>query len=257
MLFCLQLQLQLQQWHCLRLFPFVSFACSLQTKYFSHFMYDEACERVCARHVSGTPNSLYIRLSYKRCIFEIHTLMHSLNIFFLSHAVFFGNISNVLHILHVCVSECVLGIHKIIGFTGALCMHINKKFKAYLTFLQFYTHHITFLHLCAHPSHSHSLLIAVTFGFDFCCNCSLTAGSICWMFCTIQGIATGKYHAAVLTNNEEWETKSIDAGRISGDLVAPIVYCPELHFSEFASSVADMKNSVAVSIFTFVDLFAF
>lgn len=64
----------------------------------------------------------------------------------------------------------------------------------------------------------------------------------------VQGIATGKYHAAVLTNNEEWETKAIEAGRTSGDLLAPIVYCPELHFSEFASSVADMKNSVAVSI---------
>lgn len=64
----------------------------------------------------------------------------------------------------------------------------------------------------------------------------------------VQGIATGKYHAAVLTNNEEWETKAIEAGRSSGDLLSPIVYCPELHFSEFASSVADMKNSVAVSI---------
>lgn len=35
------------------------------------------------------------------------------------------------------------------------------------------------------------------------------------------------------------------AGQISGDLVFPIPYCPELHFSEFASAVADMKNSVA------------
>jgi len=60
-----------------------------------------------------------------------------------------------------------------------------------------------------------------------------------------QGIATGKYHGAILSNSEEWETKGIEAGRSSGDLLAPIVYCPELHFSEFASSVADMKNSVA------------
>lgn len=62
----------------------------------------------------------------------------------------------------------------------------------------------------------------------------------------IKGIATGKYHGAILTNNEDWETKGLDAGRASGDLLAPLVYCPELHFSEFASSVADMKNSVAV-----------
>lgn len=65
----------------------------------------------------------------------------------------------------------------------------------------------------------------------------------------VQGIATGKYHAAILTNNEDWELKAIEAGRNSGDLLAPLVYCPELHFSEFASSVADMKNSVAVNIF--------
>ncbi|KNC33520.1 hypothetical protein FF38_04555 [Lucilia cuprina] len=59
------------------------------------------------------------------------------------------------------------------------------------------------------------------------------------------GIATGKYHGAILTNSEEWEIKSVEAGRKSGDLLAPIIYCPELHFSEFASAIADMKNSVA------------
>lgn len=60
-----------------------------------------------------------------------------------------------------------------------------------------------------------------------------------------QGIATGKYHAAVLANNEAWERKTFDAGRTSGDLCYSVPYCPELHFSEFTSSVADMKNSVA------------
>lgn len=38
------------------------------------------------------------------------------------------------------------------------------------------------------------------------------------------------------------------AGRKCGDLVHPLVYCPELHFSEFTSAVADMKNSVAVGV---------
>ena len=37
------------------------------------------------------------------------------------------------------------------------------------------------------------------------------------------------------------------AGRSSGDLAHPLVYCPELHVSEFTSAMADMKNSVAVS----------
>ncbi|XP_063315708.1 probable aminopeptidase NPEPL1 [Pelobates fuscus] len=60
-----------------------------------------------------------------------------------------------------------------------------------------------------------------------------------------QGIATGKYHAAVLTNSEEWENACVKAGRKCGDLVHPLVYCPELHFNEFSSAMADMKNSVA------------
>uniref|UniRef100_A0A3Q2I8G2 Aminopeptidase like 1 n=1 Tax=Equus caballus TaxID=9796 RepID=A0A3Q2I8G2_HORSE len=60
-----------------------------------------------------------------------------------------------------------------------------------------------------------------------------------------QSIATGKYHAAVLTNSAEWEAACVKAGRKCGDLVHPLVYCPELHFSEFTSAVADMKNSVA------------
>uniref|UniRef100_A0A8C6LAI7 Aminopeptidase like 1 n=1 Tax=Nothobranchius furzeri TaxID=105023 RepID=A0A8C6LAI7_NOTFU len=59
------------------------------------------------------------------------------------------------------------------------------------------------------------------------------------------GISTGKYHAAVMTNSEQWEVACVRAGRSSGDLAHPLVYCPELHFSEFTSAMADMKNSVA------------
>ncbi|KAL7646360.1 UNVERIFIED_CONTAM: hypothetical protein RMT77_003270 [Armadillidium vulgare] len=60
-----------------------------------------------------------------------------------------------------------------------------------------------------------------------------------------QGISTGKYHAALVTNDSHWEELSVVSGRASGDLIHPLPYTPELHFSEFASSVADMKNSVA------------
>lgn len=66
--------------------------------------------------------------------------------------------------------------------------------------------------------------------------------------CTLtgaQGTATGKYHAALITNNEDWEISCVQAGLNSGDLVHPLPYCPELHFSEFVSCLADMKNSVA------------
>ncbi len=61
-----------------------------------------------------------------------------------------------------------------------------------------------------------------------------------------QGVATGQYHGALVTNCEEWEPLCVRAGRMSGDLVHPLIYCPELHFSEFHSAVADMKNSSAV-----------
>uniref|UniRef100_A0A1B6CMZ9 Cytosol aminopeptidase domain-containing protein n=1 Tax=Clastoptera arizonana TaxID=38151 RepID=A0A1B6CMZ9_9HEMI len=60
-----------------------------------------------------------------------------------------------------------------------------------------------------------------------------------------QGTSTGKYHGGLLSNSQEWEECSVRAGKACGDLLMPMVYSPELHFSEFASVVADMKNSVA------------
>lgn len=38
-----------------------------------------------------------------------------------------------------------------------------------------------------------------------------------------QGVSTGQYHAAVVTNMEEWEMKSVSAGKYSGDLVVIII----------------------------------
>lgn len=66
--------------------------------------------------------------------------------------------------------------------------------------------------------------------------------------CTLtgaQGIATGKYHASHLANYADWEDAVGEAGRSSGDLSFPAVYCPEFQFPEFDSVLADMKNSVA------------
>lgn len=60
-----------------------------------------------------------------------------------------------------------------------------------------------------------------------------------------QGIATGKFHAGIVTNSENMESLCMSAGRSSGDLVHPLPYTPELHFVEFSSVLADMKNSVA------------
>lgn len=60
-----------------------------------------------------------------------------------------------------------------------------------------------------------------------------------------QGTATGRYHAAVLSNRSRWERLAMSAGLRSADLTFPVPFAPELHFKEFASVVADMKNSVA------------
>ncbi|TRY92535.1 hypothetical protein DNTS_035226 [Danionella cerebrum] len=37
-----------------------------------------------------------------------------------------------------------------------------------------------------------------------------------------QGISTGRYHAAVMTNSEQWEAACVRAGRSSGDLAHPL-----------------------------------
>eukprot|EP00980_Cylindrotheca_fusiformis_P017059 scaffold5234_cov131-Cylindrotheca_fusiformis.AAC.6 len=60
-----------------------------------------------------------------------------------------------------------------------------------------------------------------------------------------QGIATGKYFGAIYSNDEELEQIAIEAGKLSGDLCHPVPYAPEFFRPEFASAVADMKNSVA------------
>lgn len=93
--------------------------------------------------------------------------------------------------------------------------------------------------------------VALLYSFVYILNLLATLISLPPLFFSLslylQGVATGKYHGAILTNSEPWESKALQAGRKSGDLLAPIIYCPELHFSEFASAIADMKNSVAVS----------
>ena len=59
-----------------------------------------------------------------------------------------------------------------------------------------------------------------------------------------QLMATGKRHAAVVSNLEDVERAAVDAGRLSGDTVHPLPFVPEWYQAEFDSKVADMKNSV-------------
>uniref|UniRef100_A0A1I7SM94 CYTOSOL_AP domain-containing protein n=2 Tax=Bursaphelenchus xylophilus TaxID=6326 RepID=A0A1I7SM94_BURXY len=58
-----------------------------------------------------------------------------------------------------------------------------------------------------------------------------------------QAYVSGRIHAAVLCNKEETERLVVKSGRKSGDLVHPLPYAPDLHFSDLKSQVADMKNS--------------
>jgi probable aminopeptidase NPEPL1 len=59
-----------------------------------------------------------------------------------------------------------------------------------------------------------------------------------------QLITTGKKHAGILATSADLEQRTVEAGLQSGDLVYPMLYCPELLVKEFDSKVADMKNSV-------------
>jgi len=60
-----------------------------------------------------------------------------------------------------------------------------------------------------------------------------------------QLIATGRNHAALYCNDDDLESLVLTAGKTSGDLTHNLPYCPEFYRKEFASKVADMKNSVA------------
>ncbi|KAF4689349.1 putative aminopeptidase npepl1 [Perkinsus olseni] len=58
------------------------------------------------------------------------------------------------------------------------------------------------------------------------------------------GIAAGHFHAAIMANSEEVEKAAVEAGRKIGDMVHPLIFCPEFHRAELQSEIADMKNSV-------------
>jgi probable aminopeptidase NPEPL1 len=60
-----------------------------------------------------------------------------------------------------------------------------------------------------------------------------------------QGVATGRLHGGLVSDDGDIEATMIEAGRKSGDLVHPLPFAPEFFRSEFKSLIADMKNSVA------------
>jgi probable aminopeptidase NPEPL1 len=60
-----------------------------------------------------------------------------------------------------------------------------------------------------------------------------------------QLMATGKAHAAVVSNRAGLDARAVAAGLAAGDTVHPLPFAPELYQAEFTSTVADMRNSVA------------
>jgi probable aminopeptidase NPEPL1 len=59
-----------------------------------------------------------------------------------------------------------------------------------------------------------------------------------------QLVATGRRHAAIVSNREGLEQLAVESGRSSGDLTHPLPFAPEFFQAEFKSVVADMRNSV-------------
>uniref|UniRef100_A0A1I7TBD6 CYTOSOL_AP domain-containing protein n=1 Tax=Caenorhabditis tropicalis TaxID=1561998 RepID=A0A1I7TBD6_9PELO len=58
-----------------------------------------------------------------------------------------------------------------------------------------------------------------------------------------QAHLSGRYHGAAMTNDEELEADIIRAGKKSGDLVAPMLFAPDLFYGDLKSPIADMRNS--------------
>eukprot|EP01066_Platyproteum_vivax_P010286 Platyproteum_vivax@DN4587_c0_g1_i2.p1 len=54
---------------------------------------------------------------------------------------------------------------------------------------------------------------------------------------------TGRLVAALLANTDEAESVLIRCGKLSGDVVYPLIYTPEYQAAEYSSKVASMKNS--------------
>ncbi len=59
-----------------------------------------------------------------------------------------------------------------------------------------------------------------------------------------QLIATGLLHAAVFSNDAKLEQTAVESGTRSGDLCHPLPFAPEFYKQEFATPLADMRNSV-------------
>ena len=62
--------------------------------------------------------------------------------------------------------------------------------------------------------------------------------------------ATGTRHAGIVTNSDALERTAVLTGRLTGDLVHPLPFCPEFHRQEFASKVChELSLHLEIHIF--------
>jgi len=59
-----------------------------------------------------------------------------------------------------------------------------------------------------------------------------------------QGVSTGVHHGLILATDEALEKDVVAAGKLSGDMVHPGLFAPELLMHEYDSQFADLRNSV-------------
>ena len=58
-------------------------------------------------------------------------------------------------------------------------------------------------------------------------------------------VTTGRKHAGVVSDSERLEQAAVAAGKASGDLVFPMLYCPEMLTELLESPTADMRNNTS------------
>lgn len=58
-----------------------------------------------------------------------------------------------------------------------------------------------------------------------------------------QAWLSGRLHGAAMTNDDQLENDIVRAGKASGDLVSPMLFAPDLFYSDLKSPIADMRNS--------------
>lgn len=59
-------------------------------------------------------------------------------------------------------------------------------------------------------------------------------------------IHIGKNHAGIYCNDDQLEAHAVESGKLTGDLVFPLPYCPEFYRAEFRSQVRECVLCVRV-----------